>query len=81
MTHSPIIIVKKIEKSNITVNPIRCLLSNGVDQGPHIPQLNPTIRNCLFYCAYSKNLEGKLLQKQARDFLKRIGVKSGLAKL
>jgi len=55
MTYSPIIIVKKI-----TVN-----------QDPNIPQLNSTIRNCLFYCAYSKNLEGKLLQKQARDLLKK----------
>jgi len=63
MSPSPIIIIKKIEKSNITLS-----------QDSTAPQLNSTVRNCLFYCAYSKNLEGKLLQKQARDLLKKGGL-------
>jgi len=62
-------------------SPITTVRKITVNQDPDISQLNPTIRNCLFYCAYSKNLEGKLLQKQARDFLEKDRVKSGLAKL
>ena len=63
MSPSPIIIIKKIEKSNITLS-----------QNSNVGQLNSTVRNCVFYCAYSKDLVGKLLQKQARDLLKNRGL-------